>query len=115
MKKTKIFEDAFSEVLKPHGFVYKNKTFIRVIGENIVQSLFLEASSPMYSFEMNIAPAATMAIERGRTFFESMKKEFRGRFTLRFNNFAEFPHISYIEDGYSHALKDEFYDGKSNL
>lgn len=106
MKKTKIFQDAFSEVLKPHGFVYKNKTFIRVIGENIVQSLFLEASSPMYSFEMNIAPAATMAIERGRTFFESMKKEFRGEHRLGFNDFSEFPYVDYIEDGFGSALKD---------
>ena len=105
MKKTKIFQDAFSDVLKPHGFVYKNKTFIRVIGENIVQSLYLEASSPMYSFELNLAPAATMAIKRGRMFFESMKKEFRGALRLNFNNFSEFPYVDYIEDGTNYALK----------
>lgn len=107
MKKTKIFQDAFSDVLKPHGFIYKNRTFIRVIGENIVQSLYLEASSPMYSFELNLAPAATMAIKHGRMFFEAtMKKEFRGALKLNFNNFSEFPYVEYIEDGYNIALKN---------
>ena len=85
MKKTKIFQETFSDILKPQGFVFKNKTFIRVVGENIVQSLFLEATSPSYAFEMNLAPAATLTIPRGRIFFELMKREFRGKYNLSFS------------------------------
>ncbi|MBE6533950.1 MAG: hypothetical protein E7678_03150 [Ruminococcaceae bacterium] len=106
MKKTKIFQETFSDILKPQGFVFKNKTFIRVVGENIVQSLFLEATSPSYAFEMNLAPAATLTIPRGRIFFELMKREFRGKYNLSFNNFSEFPYVSSGGDYYRFALKN---------
>ena len=111
MKKTKIFQEAFSDILIPQGFIYKNKTFIRVIGENIVQSLYLESSSPMYSFDLNLAPAATLTYPRGRYLFQTMKREFRGELPLKFNNFSGFPYVTWSTDGYIEAMKEPEADG----
>lgn len=110
MKKTKIFQEAFSDILIPQGFIYKNRTFIRVIGENIVQSLYLESSSPMYSFELNLAPAATLTSPTH--LFQNMKREFRGLYALGFNNFSEFPHVTWQGRSYEMALKDPQKDGE---
>ncbi len=70
-------------------------------GDNIVQAIKLETTSPSYSFEANIAPAGAITFTRNEKFnnnrfsFEQClyTNDLARLFTLKFNNFKEFPHV----------------------
>lgn len=107
MTKSDIFRDIFGDVLNKYGFTYKKQEFIRIWGDNILQMVRLETSSPAYEFEGTIVPMGFVADSCGKFGFDNtIATNSLGRgFTLRFNNFEGFPYTNVSVD--DNPYKDE--------
>lgn len=90
------FEEAFKELMQKHKFVFKQNTFFRIRGENIVQALCVKEVYPTYCFCINIVPVAFVRSQPMGVFFEHRLREMTWAeyLTLSFDGYRDFPHTN---------------------
>ncbi len=123
MQLPKIFRETFSETMLSHGFIYKNRVFIRVLGGDIVQAITIKTTyGHEYDFSLSIFPIwlyKRILLCSSHATNLSKHMLWREGFVLTFGGYENFPHTeelrSVIGRGCRHILVSYYADDPESV